>query len=175
MKIRNPVESPITPTKGVKFPATIRFVIYGDAVAKQRARVVRGKKAEDGTESKGHAFTPRETVEWEASVYGQSLSHKPPFPWPGPVALGVIFYKATPRSFSKKKTQMAEEGRVRPLGARNDYDNLIKAVKDALNKIYWRDDGHIVEYCPIDGKRPGKYYSLIPRVEILVEFLPTES
>jgi Holliday junction resolvase RusA-like endonuclease len=48
---------------------------------------------------------------------------------------------------------------------------MIKAIKDALNGLYWMDDGQVVEYISIDGLNTGKYYGLTPRVEILVKFL----
>ena len=152
-----------------KYPSEISLTIYGHSIPKARARVVRNKK--DDPNAGSHAFTPKTTVEWEASVYGQSLANKPPYPWEGGVALGVLFYKRVPRSWGKKKKADAEANIIRPVGARDDYDNLIKAIKDALNGLYWLDDGQIVEYIPVNGINPGKYFSTIPRVEIIVKFL----
>lgn len=151
------------------YPKKIAVTVYGHSVAKARARVVRNKK--DDPKAGSHAFTPKKTVEWEASIYGQSLASKPPYPWDGPVALGVVFFKRIPRSMSKKKKQQALDGTRRPAGSRDDYDNMIKAVKDAFNGLYWLDDGQVVEYIPVNGRNPGKYYSDIPRVEIVVRFL----
>jgi len=171
MRVRQPIihES--------EYPEDIRFIVYGHSVPKARARTVGGQPVEqaDGTFKKGksHTFTPKTTVEWEASIYGQSLASKPPYPWRGGVALGVLFFKRIPKT--KRKKFERSGGLMRPVGARDDYDNLIKTVKDALNGIYWLDDGQVVEYIPveIEGKElhPGKYFSDLPRIEILVKFL----
>lgn len=166
MKVRQPKKKPEP-----EYPSEIRFTLYGDAVPKARARIVANDKED---KSKGsHAFTPKTTQEWEASIYGQSISSKPPYPWRHGVALGVCFFKKIPKN--KRKKFDASGGTLRPVGARDDYDNLIKTAKDALNGLYWLDDGQVVEYIPfeIDGEiyNSGKYYSYIPRVEILVRFL----
>jgi Holliday junction resolvase RusA-like endonuclease len=154
-----------------KNKSEIHFTVYGDAIPKARARVVANKKNDKSAGT--HAFTPKTTVEWEASVFGQSLASKPDVPWTGGVALGVLFFKKIPSG--KRKKFDNSNGMLRPVGARDDYDNLIKAIKDALNGIYWLDDGQIVEYIQVEAEgkllNPGKYYSHTPRVEILVRFL----
>jgi len=159
-------------------PDEIRFTVYGHAVPKKRARVVglkRGKKKDSDEEIKPHAFTPNETVEWESSIYGQSLASKPPRPWDGAVALGFVIYRRVPKSKPKWFKEAAMNGDIYPVSARDDVDNFLKSLKDALNGIYWLDDGQVVMYIPIDGKYPGKYYSDVPRIEILVRFLRTGS
>lgn len=152
-----------------KYPEYIEFTIWGESIPKARARVVQNKKGDK--ESGVHAFTPKTTVEWEASIFGQALAHKPPYPYQGAIALGVLFFKRIPKGFNKYKTTLAEEGKIRPKGARDDLDNLMKALKDAFKGITWLDDGQVVEYCDIGGKRTGKYYSNSPRAEVRVEFL----
>lgn len=161
------------------YPEEITVTVYGHTIPKARARVVgtqRNKKTKDGKEIKPHAFTPKTTVEWEASIYGQTLSSRPPYPYEGPIQLGVLFFKRMPQAIAKsaKKRERALAFELMPAGARDDYDNMIKAVKDALNGLYWLDDGQVVQYIPVNGMHPGKYYSDVPRVEILVRFLPYE-
>lgn len=158
MKIRQP-----------KYPDEIRFTVYGDFIPKARARVVSNKKGDSSAGS--HAFTPKTTVEWESSIFGQALSHKPPYPYQGPVSLGVLFYKRIPRSYNARKTANADAGILRPVGARDDLDNIMKALKDAFKGIVWLDDGQVVEYCDLNGKFTGKYYSNTPRVEVRVVFM----
>ena len=156
-----------------RFPDEIRFTVYGHSVPKARARVVSKRKNKKTGKleqlDKPHTYTPTTTTEWEASIYGQSLASKPDYPWPGGVALGVVFYKRIPKNKRKKFDKSGET--LRPVGAKDDLDNLIKAVKDALNGIYWLDDGQVIEYVDIDGTNTGKYYSHAPRVEVLVRFL----
>jgi Holliday junction resolvase RusA-like endonuclease len=174
MRVRR-VKTPDPPP----YPEEINVTVYGHAIPKARARVVgtrRNKKTKDGEDIKPHTFTPQTTVEWEASIYGQTLASRPPFPYEGPVQLGVLFFKRMPKAIanSKYKRALAMEHKLMPAGARDDYDNMIKAVKDALNGLYWLDDGQVVQYIPVNGMHPGKYYSDVPRVEIRVRFLPQE-
>lgn len=154
-------------------PHEIRFTVYGHAVPKKRARVVgfNRKKKEPDEKVKVHAFTPNETVEWESSIFGQSLASKPPRPYDGAIALGFVIYRRVPKSKSKKFKAAALAGDIYPVSARDDVDNFLKSLKDALNGIYWLDDGQVVMYIPIDGKYPGKYYSDVPRIEVLVRFM----
>lgn len=143
---------------------TISFIIYGDARPKARARTVRTKK---GVRS----YTPKPTAEWEASIYGQALKYRPEVPYDGPVALGVVCFKTVPKSWSQKKTDQALAGIIRPAGARDDLDNLIKSIQDGLKDLYWLNDGQVVEYRKCAGLPTGKYYGLIPCVMITIEFL----
>lgn len=156
----------------VKYPTEINFTVWGDSIPKARARVVHNKKADK--ESGVHAFTPKTTVEWEASIFGQALAHKPPYPYAGPIALGVCFFKRIPKGFKKEKAARAEVGIIRPVSSRDDLDNLLKALKDAFKGIVWLDDGQVVEYCDINALRTGKYYSSVPRVEVRVIFMKHE-
>ena len=165
MRVRRP--------KIPEYPDEIRFTTYGKPVPKARATVVRNKK--DDPSAGSHGFTPLNTVGWENSICGQSLATKPPYPWQGGIQLGVIFYKHIPKSWSKKKKLACSEGRMRPVGARDDYDNMLKSVKDALNGIYWIDDGQVVDIIDIDGVYSGKRFSDLPRVEILIKFLRDEA
>ncbi len=62
---------------------------------------------------------------------------------------------------SKKRAVAAERGEIRPT-TKPDLDNYLKAIKDALKGICWRDDSQVVAY-----REPfGKYYSAKPRVEV---------
>jgi Holliday junction resolvase RusA-like endonuclease len=166
------MEEPVIRVRKPKYPSFIEFTVWGEAIPKARARVVHNKKGDKDAGT--HAFTPKTTVEWEASIFGQALAHKPPYPWQDGIALGVLFFKRIPKSFNKYKTALAEEGKIRPKGARDDLDNLVKALKDAFKGITWLDDGQVIEYCEVNGKRFGKYYSNTPRVEVRVEFLKDE-
>jgi len=134
----------------------IKFTVYGQAVPKGRARVVRHGGFV-------RAFTPKKTVDWESSVAGQAIQHKPEQLLTGAIKLGVKFYRAPLKSFSKDKRELAMSGKFRP-ATRPDLDNLIKGVTDSLNGIMWQDDSQVIEY--IVGT--GKYFGDPPRVEIEV-------
>jgi Holliday junction resolvase RusA-like endonuclease len=159
-----------------KYPSEISLIIYGHAIPKARARVVgvgshAKKKTKDGKPITPHAFTPKRTEEWEASIYGQSLAQRPPYPWDGPIAIGVAFFKRIPKNVSKKKREQMLNNERYPATARDDFDNLLKSIKDALNGIYWLDDGQVCRMIQVNGLDSGKYYSDIPRVEIIIRFL----
>jgi Holliday junction resolvase RusA-like endonuclease len=137
--------------------AKISFVVHGDPVPKARARVVQNKKT-----GRMYAFTPKKTLEYEELIRGVASSFRPVELMEGPIVLGLRVYRRIPKSFSKKKSLAAEAGQIRP-DTRPDMDNYLKAVKDALQGVIWKNDSQIVEY-----DNMGKYYSFDPRAEIEV-------
>lgn len=80
-------------------------------------------------------------------------------PLEGPICMLAIFYRSIPKSWSKKKQAEALAMTLMPI-SKPDADNYIKAVKDALNGVLYRDDSQIV--LPI----PLKAYSDQPRADI---------
>lgn len=72
------------------------------------------------------------------------------------IKLQIVFRILRPKSVSIKK-------RPEPI-TRPDLDNLVKAVKDALNGVLWRDDSQIIE---LEAK---KVYDDPPGVDISVWF-----
>lgn len=101
----------------------IRFIIPGQPVAKGRPRLGRG-----------HVYTPAKTVAYEqvvalaakAAMRGNKMLT-------GPLDVRLLFFLNKPKS--NKSTE--------PVG-KPDFDNLAKAVCDALNGIVWKDDSQIV-------------------------------
>ena len=55
------------------------------------------------------------------------------------VKVTIVFFYETPKSWSKKKKELANWHKSKP-----DIDNLIKTVLDALNGIAYKDDGQVV-------------------------------
>lgn len=105
-----------------------KFEIPGRPVPKQRPRVV-----------KGHAYTPKETLEFEKHVAlrykiagGKMLK--------GPVTVEITAMYQVPKSWSKKKKEAAEE---QPHTQKPDLDNIIKSVLDGLNGVAWEDDAQV--------------------------------
>lgn len=64
-------------------------------------------------------------------------------PMDGGVALTLDILLEVPRSWSKKKRVAALAGLVFAT-KKPDSDNVLKAVKDGLNSIVWRDDVQVV-------------------------------
>jgi Holliday junction resolvase RusA-like endonuclease len=87
-------------------------------------------------------------------------------PLEGALALGMCVYRPIPKSFSKRRREAAERGKLRPI-TKPDLDNYVKAAKDALKGVVWADDSQIVDYI----EPFGKFYSERPRIEIVVTTL----
>ena len=73
-------------------------------------------------------------------------------------------YFPTPKSYNKYETFLAEIGLNRPL-VKPDYDNIAKLYSDMYNSNVWLDDS-----LTVDGA-VHKYYSILPRVEIDLNYL----
>ena len=110
------------------------FTIPGRPVPKARPRVVNG-----------HAFTPRETAAYKASVQWAYKAHaRGAQPISTPCAVEMVFRFAIPASARRKRPP----DRIKPgdpYTARPDVDNLSKAVLDALNGLAFTDDALVVE------------------------------
>lgn len=78
-----------------------------------------------------------------------------------------VHYKAyfpTPKSYNKYETFMAEIGLNRSL-VKPDFDNIEKLYADMYNSNVWIDDALTID------ATIGKYYSILPRVEIDLKYL----
>ena len=78
-----------------------------------------------------------------------------------------VYYKAyfpTPKSYNKYETFMAEIGLNRSL-VKPVFDNIEKLYADMYNSNVWIDDALTID------ATIGKYYSILPRVEIDLKYL----
>jgi Holliday junction resolvase RusA-like endonuclease len=137
----------------------ITFTIPGEPVAKGRARsFVRN----------GHVahYTPEKTAHYENLVRlaaQQAMAGRAPIE--GPVRLVVDAWLGIPVSWSLNKQRQAALHAIQPT-KRPDLDNILKAVKDGMNNIVWRDDSQVVVV------QASKVYGQ-PRVEVKVQELQT--
>lgn len=91
-------------------------------------------------------YTPtRDPVNaWKASIRlaWHAATSEPPAT--GPIHLRIAFAMPRPQRLGAKKYS----GRRVPHDRRPDADNLVKATKDALTGLAWRDDSQVFElYC----------------------------
>ncbi len=104
----------------------ISFTIPFEPVAKGRPRFARVGNAV-------MTYTPARTRAFETAVKLYAQQFKPLAPLTGPLLLQIDFFMRKPQKPKDKY----------PI-TRPDLDNLIKPIKDALNKIFWIDDSQIV-------------------------------
>ena len=95
----------------------IRFVVDGEPVAKQRARLG----------NQGRFYTPGKTAAYEEKVrfcaHRAGLKRANGFPLADPFGLVLRIYSGDRK--------------------RRDLDNIEKAIKDALNRVAWLDDSQV--------------------------------
>lgn len=125
---------------------SIKLVIYGNPRPQQRPRFVRRGKFV-GT------YDPPESQNWKESIRWQAVQQKVEI-LEGALILHVWFWLQRPKSLPKKVYWHIKKP---------DLDNLVKAVKDALEGICYKNDSQFVDetiykrYATGTGK---------PRVEI---------
>lgn len=128
---------------------TIRFTVPAVPVPQPRTKVSSfGGRARAYTPTvvKNKATgekKPHPIVAFKATVrHAFAASYSGP-PLQGPLFVGVAFYFPRPAAMQWKTKPMP---RARMFGARNDGDNLTKAVWDSLNALAFGDDGQIAEW-----------------------------
>lgn len=131
-----PRKAPATAPRDLPLPDPITVTVDGLAVAKGRPRFVR---------SSGVAFTPSHVRKYEAAArFAASAAMEGRAPLSGAVRLDLVVELPVRASWSRKRTQAALCGAVRPT-SRPDLDNFLKTALDAINTIVIADDCQIVE------------------------------
>jgi crossover junction endodeoxyribonuclease RusA len=130
---------------------TITFAVHGLPKGQPRARArVAGKHA--------RVYHPKNgpDANWRSDVYTAALSHRPPVPLDGPVALAMRFFLPRPKSHfgSGRNAGIVKSSAPTIPITKPDLDNLVKLVMDVLTDLgYWRDD------CQVTVLRASKGYS----------------
>ena len=136
---------------------SVTFEIPGEPVAKARPRATM-------VAGRARMYTPAKTENYEARVAlfaqqamaGQSIIE-------GPVALSVTALFPIPPSWPKKRQAAARAGTEQHT-KKPDLDNVLKAIKDGMNGVVWKDDSQV---CVLRECRKG--FSDTPRVVVAVE------
>lgn len=68
--------------------------------------------------------------------------HSPITPDEQGFTVRICVVRTPPKSFSKKKRKLADEGSICPL-TKPDLDNIAKIYLDAMNQVVWRDDSEV--------------------------------
>ena len=139
----------------------VSFVVAGHPVGKGRPRT-RVVATRAGRIFASH-YTPAATRIHEAAIAQHAqLAMAGRAPFTGPVRLTVIQVHAVPASWSRKARDAALAGTIRPT-VKPDWDNVGKAVSDAVNGVVYFDDKQVV------SARVEKWYGPRPELEIVVE------
>jgi Holliday junction resolvase RusA-like endonuclease len=110
------------------------FSVPGEAKPWHPPKVVYRKNA-----GRPIAIADTTTVDYKNRVQVYATQSGVPFIQEGPVALTIRFVRQYPKTMSGKKREYAQ-----PV-TRPDWDNLSKAVCDALNGVAYRDDSQLVD------------------------------
>lgn len=117
------------------------FTILGNPRPQGRPRFfVRGRHV--------GVYDPKESREYKQNLVAQIVAQNPRYIPEGAICLECEFIFARPKSLPKKIVDHTKKP---------DIDNCIKALKDALNGIVWKDDSQIISvYARKDyGDVPG--------------------
>jgi len=109
----------------------IEFIVPGVPKAQPRPRV---RKAGD----KAWAYYPKGVGPWKESLAAYCSQNRPSDPIEGPIRLDVSFFLPRPKNM---KSRMDCEPHIK----KPDSDNLLKAVMDSMNDIFWNDDSQVCD------------------------------
>ena len=114
----------------------ISFFVPGLPVAQPRQR---HRVAFVGNRAVAQNYTPKtDPVQtWKATIRLIAGCQAEPGMWEGPLQLRASFVFPRPKSKTRKKN----EGEWK--ASKPDWDNLGKALCDALNGVLWRDDAQL--------------------------------
>lgn len=135
----------------------IEFTIPGTPVAQGRPRAVRHGRGV-------RMYDPKKSKDYKKYVALIARQHAPKEPTEAALGVQMKIYRQIPKSTSKKKRALYNQGIERPV-VKPDVDNYTKAILDACNGIIYKDDSQILDL------QASKYYSDNPRVEISIKAL----
>ena len=97
--------------------------------------------------STGRAFTTNKTRDFEEALKWEYVKNNGKNYGENFIEVELVFAFIPPKSWSKKKTAEALEGRIRP--TKSDIDNYIKSVLDSLNTVAYTDDRYVYKVSAI--------------------------
>lgn len=131
----------------------VRFTVPGEPQGKGRPRFSRFGPVRTFTPDKTAVYENLIKLEYQAQAGGAR------FPDGAVLGISVTAYYAIPKRASRKARQQMLAGLILPT-KKPDWDNIGKAVADALNGIAYHDDAQIAE------GTVRKAYGDEPRLEV---------
>lgn len=141
----------------------MKFTILGTPKPKQSARF---RAVKMGNKTFIKSYQKEEVEQNERNIAFDVKSQLPAgfVPFNKAIRTTVLFVFPPLSSFSKKKLQEVEEGKIIYKDTKPDLtDNLMKGLFDAMQGIVFTDDSRI---CQVSSQ---KIYGLVPRIEIEIE------
>ena len=138
----------------------IHFKIEGRAQPQGRPRAVRagsGVRMYDPPKSKAYKQMVAAKVRSYMKINDIEMLEDP-------LIVHLNFYFKPPKSYTKKKLKLIEEGKLHYTKL-PDTDNLAKSILDSCNKLLFKDDAQIVSLTS------SKHYSKEDYVDVKVEVL----
>lgn len=129
---------------------SVGFRVEGPPVPWSRARISsRNGKITPFTPAKMRAYQNKIKAAAKEAMRGDP-------PMEGPIKVMVTVVLPIPKSFSKKRTELAKKEKILPT-TRPDVDNYAKIAFDAMNGIFYLDDAQIVWFscCKYYGASPS--------------------
>jgi Holliday junction resolvase RusA-like endonuclease len=99
-------------------------------------------------------YDPALSKDWKLWIRYSVLAQRPPQPSLAPMILRAVFWLPRPKSLPKNVLYHTKKP---------DLDNLIKACKDALSGIFFRDDSQIIH---LDVE---KRYAVVQSTGVFIE------
>ena len=132
------------------------FSIAGKPVPQQRPKFTT-------VNGHGRAYDPAKSRNFKAEVaILASTAHGLRAPYSADVDVYIYALLPIPKSWSKKRQQLALDGKIKPTTRGNDCDNLAKSVMDGMTGIVYKDDSQVTSL------HVYKRYSDKPRTNVLV-------
>ena len=110
------------------------FVVYGIPVP--QARAGRRHYLDAVGNPRSNAFDPTKSKDWKNTIGWQVRSEYSGKPHLGPVVMDAYFYLPRPKRLRKNLLVHTKKP---------DRDNLLKALKDALKGIIYKDDSQVFD------------------------------
>lgn len=126
----------------------VSFTVLGAAAAKGNMKAFPFKRR-DGSLGAATTEGTKGSKAWQDVVAAAAQQQCHGVFFEGPVRLGVVFF--LPHPVSEKKRRAFHT--VKP-----DLDKLLRAIKDALKNILWKDDAQVIELLARKGYAVGQPY-----------------
>lgn len=118
----------------------INFIVGGRPVPQRRGRIgTRGAKPFVYNHADSDAYKDLVGVRAKSAMNKKGYS-----PFTGGVIVLITVCSVIPKSYSKAKRKLIEEGKLFPTG-RPDLSNIIKNIEDGMNGVAYGDDSQIVK------------------------------